>query len=635
MSSLPTSINAATVPTGADAGSEALHHGEESVLRPRRLLRWPWLWALLLWAFALRVWFGSAGLNAGRFWDERFGLANIESFLRTGSLWPVNAFHPTLAYLPQALLLGAAELLHRVTGDPRLAVLQGGGIAPLGYLLCRLSQAVFGVLGLLVLARLGERVFDRAVGLTAALLFAVTHWHLRQSAIYKPDILLMLLSILAVAWAVEAVAAPSARRFAVAGVGVGLALASKYNAAPLGVALAAGALLRREPDWRRRWLWLFGAGAICVGLFLVLNPHLITQPEMFRRDFGATLRDYSRKGARTSKPAILLHAGQVLAGPDFHGPVIAVLALIGAVWIAVCAVRAEERRRAVLATLLAFPPVYVVLYAIATTNPSPHNWLPLLPFSSLCAAFAMVEGWRWSTARLPAVPKRTLTAVAAAALGAWGVVIGTTWVYRAMVPSTWGGVEPALQAAIAGDLPRYVVVTGDIPMTRARTNRPRWAIELSSAEWEKRKLPRAWSDFEVYRQGRLDPAAPDESDAAGERTLVKPRLFQSQGPPLLLIAHPWRLVGPPVKLAREGDAFLPPEIADSQLVSFVVELPRKDRVRVRMSRGDEALPLAWVGRKDAGQHFVTTRVGPGTEPLRIEGVAPERIRRVRAFVWER
>ncbi len=626
---------AVTLPTGADAGGEPLPNGEESVLRRRRLLRSPWLWGLLIWAFALRVWFGSAGLHAGRFWDERFGLANIESFLRTGSLWPVNAFHPTLAYLPQALLLGAAELLHRVTGDPRFAVLQGGGIAPLGYLLCRLSQAVFGVLSLLALARLGERVFDRAVGLTAALLFAVTHWHLRQSVIYKPDILLMLLSILAVAWAVEAVAAPSARRFAVAGVGVGLAMASKYNAAPLGVALAVGALLRRQPDWRRRLLWLFGAGAVCVGLFLALNPHLMTQSEMFRRDFGATLRDYSRKGARTSKPAILLHAGQVLAGPDYHGPVIASLALLGAVWIVVRAVRAEERRRAVLATLLAFPPVYVVLYALVTTNPSPHNWLPLLPFSALCAAFALVEGWRWATARLPAIPKRTLTAVAAAALGAWGLVIGTTWVYRAMVPSTWGGVEPVLQAAVAGNQPRYVVVSGDIPMTRARTNRPRWVVELSSEQWEARKLPRDWSDFEVYRQGRFDPPAPDGAEAAGARTLVEPRLFQSQGPPLLLISHPWRLAGPPVKLTRDGDTFLPPQIADSQLVSFVLELPRKDRVRVRMSRGDVGLPLAWVGRKDAAQHFVTMRVGPGTAPLRVEGVAPERIRRVRAFVWER
>jgi hypothetical protein len=203
--------------------------------------------ALLVWALALRVWFATPELHAGRFWDERYALENVEALLRDGRWLPVNAFHPTLAHLPQAAVLAVPHGLARATGDPAFAVLQEDGFTPLGYLLARLVQAVLGTLSIYWLFRVGRRLFDCPTGLLAAALLAVVPWHLRQSAFFKPDVLLLLLELVAFDWALAAYERPRTGRFARAGLGVGLAAAAKYNGVTAALPLAAG--------------WLFGPGS--------------------------------------------------------------------------------------------------------------------------------------------------------------------------------------------------------------------------------------------------------------------------------------------------------------------------------------------------------------------------------------
>src|SRR6185312_11692868 len=69
--------------------------------------------ALLVWAFGVRLWFASGGLDAGRFFDERYVLENVYRFLTAGSLRPAHLFYPELGNLLHTLLLGTADALAR------------------------------------------------------------------------------------------------------------------------------------------------------------------------------------------------------------------------------------------------------------------------------------------------------------------------------------------------------------------------------------------------------------------------------------------------------------------------------------------------------------------------------------------
>jgi dolichyl-phosphate-mannose--protein O-mannosyl transferase len=169
-----------------------------------RWVRWA-LAALLVWSFALRAWAAGFDLTAERFWDERYGFQNIEALLATGSPRPANGFHPSLSYLPQAALLAASEGLYQATGREAFRVRLGNGLfTPTAYLLARLLQALFGTLSLLLTYLIGRRLFSAKVGLGAALLLSVVPWHIRQSVIFKPDILLVLTTLLAFWWSLEA-----------------------------------------------------------------------------------------------------------------------------------------------------------------------------------------------------------------------------------------------------------------------------------------------------------------------------------------------------------------------------------------------------------------------------------------------
>ncbi len=83
----------------------------------------PWmgiaLLALLLVSFGLRAWDASQGLNAKRYYDERFPLKNVSGILLHGEIRPRHAFYLSLSYLPQTAALAASQWLFDVTATSR------------------------------------------------------------------------------------------------------------------------------------------------------------------------------------------------------------------------------------------------------------------------------------------------------------------------------------------------------------------------------------------------------------------------------------------------------------------------------------------------------------------------------------
>lgn len=396
---------------------------------------------LTLASLALEVWYASHALHSGRYWDERYSLANVEALLSGGSFRPAHGYYQTLSYLPQAAVLAASRGLHRATGIERFAVFgPDGSFTPTAYLLCRLLQALYGAGCLLMTFVVGRRLFSPAVGLLAAFFLAVTPWHVQASSVFKPDVLLMLTVLVAFWWSLRAAEEPTLRRHALAGCGVALAVSAKLNGALAGVPLLVAAA-GSEGRWRQRGLRLLGAAGAAAGLFVALNPYF----PMYTAFFTRNLERYTEAAAKYggSRAEVLGREIGFLTGETVHGPIVGWLALAAGAVFAWRLLRGAGRaqaeslgRHAAGWMLLSLPLAYSLAYAALTPHFKENNFLPLLPFTSLFAAWGVGTAWRRVTDRLPALRRPRWQTAAAALLVI--TLAPTPWVfaYRQAVPST-------------------------------------------------------------------------------------------------------------------------------------------------------------------------------------------------------
>jgi hypothetical protein len=531
---------------------------------------------LLVWAGGLRVWLAVPGLDRQRFWDERYGVENVCSLLLDGQLRPANGFHPGLSYLPHAALLAASAGLHRLSGSAVFAVFAGGDdLSPTGYFLCRLLQALAATLSLYLTYQIGRRLESPAAGLIAALLLAAVPWHLRQSVIFKPDILLVAATLAAFAASLAAAEQPSRRGFVMAGAAAGLALATKFNAGPVVIPLAVAALAGGGWRSRQRWGDLLLAGIAAVAVFLLLTPFMVLQPGLYAWSLGTTIRDYSVKGVEhgSSHWTILAGAPRVLLSEAFHGPLIGALGLAGLALAPIAAARApagspaaSRARRLGPLMMAAYVAGYALLYALSTTNPSDHNWLPVTPFLALGAAWVLVRGWAWIAPRLRGWQRwqrwqrwlhwlhwlrLTLGAAALAAAAVYLVAPADAYVYDTWVPTTQEAARDYLRERLRPLGWRVVV--------REEDSEARWygdpaiVLEVKDfAEMQPEELDRA--DAEIFHADRL--AGPQGAlyrsrlEARGaEVARIEARPFIARGRAVVVVVHRWLDQGEPEELA--------------------------------------------------------------------------------------
>lgn len=608
--------------------------------------------ALLAWAFLLRLGAAVPDLTGSRFWDERYGLENIHSLLAEGEVRPANGYHPSLSYLPQAALMGASEGLFRATGREELRVLRPrGGFTRTGFFLARFLQVVFGTLSLVLLVGIGRRVSSPAVGLLAALVLAAAPWHLRQSAIYKPDILLVLTTLLAFAAALALAERPTRRRFALAGAAVGLALASKYNGGPAAFPVIVAALAGGGWRERRRWAGLLLAGAVSLGVFLALNPFLVLDPGLYVEDFSETLRHYEREAAGASRLGVLAHGLRSLVSPSFLGPVFGILGFLG---LALPGRRegsgAERAARLGPAMAASYVAGYAVLYALSTNNPSEHNWLTVAPFLALGAARVLVAAGALLAGRLGAA-RRPAAAAAGLAVVAALVVPITLFTWRFAVPTTAELARRALLERLRPLAGRVVwAEEAGQPPTALRRGRGQRAWVRTAERLDAVSLATLDRvDAEVFEAAREEgPFYRQRLGAAGGEVLrIVPGFPRARGPGLVVVVHPWARVGKPVRLPVEAGAdplgltaSPPPEVAAGETVSLEVLLGR-DAPGIPVRRIEvDGRPLAWgIAGWRGGRRLTTERFahpGPGARfVVHRTAAAGERPPELRLVRWAR
>ena len=639
-------------------------------------MRWS-LAALVGIHLLLRVAFATVDLHGDRFWDERFGLENLSSLLVEGRVKPANGYHPTLSYLPQAAVLGVVEALYRVTDDERLRLFvpvetESGRRArrvdysPLAFLLCRLVQAVFGAASLLVVYLVGKRLFSAPAGLLAAGILGSMPWHVRQSTIFKPDILLLLLIATALLLFLRAFEQPTPRRFALAGVGIGLALAAKFNAAPIALPLVVGAAIEvlrggSAGLWLRR---VAIAGAAALATFLVLVPFVLIEPQIYLEDFSIILEDYEEKGdtrAGGSSLVALARGVEALLSDNFFGAAIGAVACAGFALLSFwpwpkSASPAQRHGRAMTAS---YALGYAASYGLATANPSPHNWLPVTPVFALFAAGLVAEIWGRFTGRSAVASSRShgsqwLAASALAVVVVALTVRPTRYVYETVVPATADRAAQIVFDELGGEEargePRIAAIESQIDLPRI-VGGSRSAASPGIERWSARDSSEPTVEPTV-EPGASDPRLADAvvflerggytSGHSSVRTSsADPAWLRARGPALGVAFHLWVQVGSPETLEWEvgPDGRIVAELpvaAPAQISGSSAETHWSFELLVRAEEpapelgglvlGAERLPWLRAGRVARRFRYLTPRVatiasgdGPGDAPsVRLE-----------------
>jgi hypothetical protein len=263
-----------------------------------------WVWAglalVLGGGLALRLWGTRQGLPYAYNADEydHFVVHAIEMF-EHGTLNPhyfanPPAFTYVLHFVFAVWYGGAHGAVHAFAVHPEAV-----------YTLARVTAALLGTLALWLVYLVGARLFDRAVGLLAAAIEAVAFLPVFYAHLALNDVPTLAPATLSLLGSAGMLRKGRARDYVLAGVGLGLACASKYTAGIVLVPLLAAALLRAKtpklaergkpatpgepaaPGARSTTRTLLGvalASAAALAAFVIANPYALLDYSAFHAE---------------------------------------------------------------------------------------------------------------------------------------------------------------------------------------------------------------------------------------------------------------------------------------------------------------------------------------------------------------
>jgi hypothetical protein len=359
-------------------------------------------------ALALRLWGNRSGLPWAYNTDESqefvpYAIGMLGGNLNPGYFINPPAFTYLLAGLLQLWFGSGARAIYRSANSTDI------------WLLARVTSAVLGTLAVWLLYLVGARLFNRRSGLLASAVMAVAFLPVFYGKLALNDAVVLAPVCLSL-WGSAGIAARGRRRdYAIAGIGLGLAAATKYTGGIVVLPLLVLALSRmREPA--RRWFavrWLAAAGLIALAAFIVANPYSVLDFHAFIHQLARQSSESRQNGkvGLTHGSGIFYYLWSITWGV---GWVPALAAVAGALALLV---------RREWWTFAAFVPAAIgFLVFMGLQGRYFGRWvMPIVPVVCLFGAYAAVAGAELAARGRPRVCG-ALVAVGAAALCGQGLV---------------------------------------------------------------------------------------------------------------------------------------------------------------------------------------------------------------------
>ena len=329
------------------------------------------------------------------------------------------------------------------------------------FVVARVTAAVVGTLAVWLMYLAGARMFGRATGLLAAALLGVSFLAVFYSHLALNDVPTLAPIALSL-WGTAGILRDGrVRDYLIAGVGLGLACATKYTGGvvllPLLTAVGIQFAAPGGPGRALRGLVL--AGIVAVGAFLVANPYALLDFAAFRDGLqhqADAAEDVAGKLGLTQTSGHLYYLWTFTWGLGWV-PLVA--------GVAGAAVLGFEDRRALL--VLGPAPVAYVLF-MGTQERFFGRWLlPIFPIACLLAAYAIVRLAQLAARRAPALAP-ALAVLGAVVLLGQGIVYSLhsamtlsrtdtrnatrAWLVDHVPPGTKIVVEPVVPDAWATDI---------------------------------------------------------------------------------------------------------------------------------------------------------------------------------------
>jgi 4-amino-4-deoxy-L-arabinose transferase-like glycosyltransferase len=325
--------------------------------------------------------------------DEHYLVRPVMHMVQSGDLNPHQFMYPT-AFM--YILLGAFVLtfLGGVSTGSWGAPAQ---IRPPPFIWAgRLTAAGLGTGTLLGIWVAGKRLLDPAAAAVAVAALALMPLHVADSHFVATDVPAGFFSIVALCAAAAVAREGTKKSYIIAGLLVGFAGATKYNAALIAVNLPLAHWLnpRRERFWNanflRALLWM------ALG-FLIACPYALLDLSNFLDGVATEIAHYNRAHIGHEGHYNRIFYFLFLAYHGF-GPVLTGLGLYGLVRM----VQRFERRYLLL---LVFPVLYIAFVGSYRVR-FVRNLMPVLPYFALWIGFGAAECFRQMRASWPALARR-------------------------------------------------------------------------------------------------------------------------------------------------------------------------------------------------------------------------------------
>ena len=367
----------------------------------RRIQNANWvLIAIVVLSLALRLWGIGFGLPYTYVSDEPTIINIALHMLKTGDLNPHWwAWPPLLIYLNAiALLLYFA--IGRILGwftslsdlPPPQTIIMGVGklSVPDELLIARCVSALFSVALIVLVYRIAMRwTGNKSTALIASLFVAISPTITNNSRTVAPDIFALFFLLVTTLYALRIVDAPRWANYAGAGISAGLAIASKYNAGVIVVAIITAHLIAYgRNSWRRKEMYI-SLGLVAV-TFLIVIPFAWLDVKNFFDGFLLNATAYASSG----------HVGQegnshswyltyLCSSENLHG-VLGALGIAYQLW-------KRSKKSIVLAS---FPLCYFAIISQLVIR-NDRTFMLIIPFLDVFAASLMIEAWNGIRNRLP------------------------------------------------------------------------------------------------------------------------------------------------------------------------------------------------------------------------------------------